>query len=159
VPLLARDVLHEGAHGFGLLMAAVGTGAIIGALALATLAKGRPPLSLLLGTAAAASGLTLLLAAIRNFWAAMLVLTLIGFSQMVFLASCNSTLQLEVPDRMRGRIMSFYAFVFVGITPLGSLVVGTIAEWFGVAVAYALAGGVTLASILGLGLLWRRGRA
>ena len=159
VPLLARDVLHEGAHGFGLLMAAVGTGAIIGALTLATLAKGRPPLSLLLGTAAAASGLTLLLAAIRNFWSAMLVLTLIGFSQMVFLASCNSTLQLEVPDRMRGRIMSFYAFVFVGITPLGSLVVGTIAEWFGVAVAYALSGGMTLASILGLGLLWRRGRA
>jgi hypothetical protein len=58
---------------------------------------------------------------------------------------------------MRGRIMSLYAFVFVGITPLGSLVVGTIAEWFGVSAAYALAGGVTLASILGLGLLWRRG--
>jgi MFS family permease len=158
VPLLARDVLHEGAHGFGLLMAAVGTGAIVGALALAMLAKGRPPLSLLLGTAAAASGLTLLLAAIRNFWAAMLVLALIGFSQIVFLASCNSTLQLVVPDRMRGRIMSLYAFVFVGITPLGSLVVGTIAEWFGVSVAYALAGGVTLAFILGLGLLSRRGR-
>jgi MFS family permease len=158
VPLLARDVLHEGAHGFGLLMAAVGTGAIVGALALATLVKGRPPFSLLLGTAAAASGLTLLLAVVRNFWAAMLVLTLIGFSQIVFLASCNSTLQLAVPDRMRGRIMSLYAFVFVGITPLGSVVVGAIAEWFGVAAAYALAGGVTLASILGLGLLWRRGQ-
>jgi MFS family permease len=159
VPLLARDVLHEGAHGFGLLMAAVGSGAIVGALALATLAKGRPPLSLLLGTAGTASGLTLLLAGIRNFWAAMLVLTLVGFSQIVFLASCNSTLQLAVPDRMRGRIMSLYAFVFVGITPLGSIFVGTIAEWFGVAAAYALAGGVTLASILGLGLLWRHWQA
>ena len=50
VPLLARDVLHEGAHGFGLLMAAVGTGAIVGALAMATLLKGHPPLTLLLGT-------------------------------------------------------------------------------------------------------------
>ena len=159
VPLLARDVLHEGAHGFGLLMAAVGSGAIVGALALATLARGRPPLSLLFGTAGTASGLTLLLAEIRNFWAAMFVLTLVGFSQIVFLASCNSTLQLVVPDRMRGRIMSLYAFVFVGITPLGSIFVGTIAEWFGVAAAYALAGGVTLASILGLGLLWRRGQA
>ena len=156
VPLLTRDVLHEGAHEFGLLMAAVGTGAIVGALTLATRAKGPPPLPLLLGTAAAASGLTLLLAAIRSFWAAMLVLTLIGFSQIVFLASCNSTLQLVVPDRMRGRIMSLYAFVFVGITPFGSLVVGAIAEWFGVSAAYAVAGGVTLASILGLGLLWGR---
>ena len=159
VPLLARDVLHEGAHGFGLLMAAVGVGAIIGALALATLGKGRPPFSLLLGTAGAASGFTLLLAGIRTFWAAMLVLTLVGLAQIVFLASCNSTLQLVVPDRMRGRIMSLYAFVFVGVTPLGSIIVGTIAEWSGVAAAYTLAGGMALASIAGLGLLWRRGRA
>ena len=158
VPLLARDVLHEGAHGFGLLMAAVGVGAIIGALALATLGKGRPPFSLLLGTAGAASGFTLLLAGIRTFWAAMLVLTLVGLAQIVFLASCNSTLQLVVPDRMRGRIMSLYAFVFVGVTPLGSIIVGTIAEWFGVAAAYALSGVAALAFILGLGLLWRRGR-
>jgi hypothetical protein len=71
----------------------------------------------------------------------------------VFLASCNTTLQLVVPDRMRGRIMSLYTFVWVGVTPLGSLFVGTIAAWFGVAAAYAMAGGVALASILGLGLL------
>jgi len=64
-----------------------------------------------------------------------------------------------VPDRMRGRIMSLYAFVWVGVTPLGSLFVGTIADWFGVAAAYAMGGGVALACIVGLGLLWRRGRA
>jgi len=159
VPLLARDLLHEGAHGFGLLMAAVGTGAIVGALAVAAWGKSRPPLALLLGTAGAAAGLTILLAEVRNFWAAMLVLTLVGLSQIVFLASCNTTLQLVVPDRMRGRIMSLYAFVWVGVTPLGSLFVGTIADWFGVAAAYAMGGGVALACIVGLGLLWRRGRA
>jgi MFS family permease len=159
VPLLARDVLHEGAHGFGLLMAAVGTGAIVGALAVAAWGRSRPPLALLLGTAGAAAGLTILLAEVRNFWAAMLVLTLVGLSQIVFLASCNTTLQLVVPDRMRGRIMSLYAFVWVGVTPLGSLFVGTIADWFGVAAAYAMGGGVALACIVGLGLLWRRGRA
>jgi MFS family permease len=159
VPLLARDVLHEGAHGFGLLMAAVGTGAIVGALAVAAWGRSRPPLALLLGTAGAAAGLTILLAEVRNFWPAMLVLTLVGLSQIVFLASCNTTLQLVVPDRMRGRIMSLYAFVWVGVTPLGSLFVGTIADWFGVAAAYAMGGGVALACIVGLGLLWRRGRA
>jgi MFS family permease len=159
VPLLARDVLHEGVHGFGLLMAGVGIGAIIGALAVATRGRGHPPLLVLLGTAGSASGLTLLLAAVRSFWVAMLVLTCVGISQIVFLASCNTTLQLVVPDRMRGRIMSLYAFVFVGITPLGSLVVGAIAQWLGVAAAYALAGGITLTSILGLSLLWRRRQA
>ena len=86
----------------------------------------------------------------------MLALSLLGLAQMVFVAACNTTLQLVVPDRMRGRIMSLFAFVFVGSTPLGSLFVGTAAHWFGVAVAYALAGGLALASILGLGLLGRR---
>jgi MFS family permease len=159
VPLLARDVLHEGAHGFGLLMAAVGIGSIIGALAVAALGKGRPPFSLLLGTAGAASGFTLLLSAIRNFWVAMFILTLVGFSQIVFMANCNSTLQLEVPDRMRGRLMSLYAFVFVGVTPLGSIIVGTIAEWFGVAAAYALAGVAALTFIVVLGLVCSRAQA
>jgi MFS family permease len=132
-----------------------GIGAIVGALAVATRGKGRPPLSLLLGTAGVASGLTLLLAVIRSFWAAMLVLTLIGLSQIVFLASCNTMLQLVVPDRMRGRIISLYAFVWVGVTPLGSLLVGTIADWWGVAAAYALGGGMGLMCILGLVLLWK----
>ncbi len=158
VPLLARDELGEGAHGFGLLMAAVGTGSIVGAVTVATLGKGQPPLGLLLGMAGAASALTVWLAAVRNFWAAMLVLTLVGLVQIVFLANCNTMLQMVVPDRMRGRIMSLYGFVWVGVTPLGSLFVGSIAEWFGVAAAYAIGGGVALASIVGLGLLWRRGQ-
>ncbi len=159
VPLLARDSLHVGAHGFGLLMTAVGTGAIIGALTLGTVVKGQPPLSILIGAAVIASTLTLLLALIRNFWAAMSVLTLVGFSQIVFLASANTMLQTVVPDRMRGRIMSLYAFVWVGVTPLGALFVGTIAEWFGVATAYAAGGGVGLVWIIGIALLWRRAQA
>jgi MFS family permease len=159
VPLLARDVLHEGVHGFGLLMAGVGIGAIIGALAVATLVRGRPPFALLLGTAGSASGLTLALAGVRSFWPAEIILTLVGLSQIVFLACCNTTLQLVVPDQMRGRIMSLYAFVWVGVTPFGSLFVGTIAGWLGVAAAYAIGGGLALLIILGVGLLARRGSA
>jgi MFS family permease len=117
VPLLARDVLHEGAHGFGLLMAALGTGAVVGALALA----------------------------------------LTGLSQIVFMASCNTTLQIVVPDRLRGRIMSLYAFVFVGVTPLGSFFVGTVAEWFGASAAYAGGGGLGLLCVAVLTVLWARG--
>ena len=157
VPILARDVLHEGAHGFGLLMAALGTGAIVGALGLASLVTGRPALSLILGTAGAATGLTLLLAGVRHFGTAMLLLTLVGLIQIVFMACCNTTLQLVVPDRMRGRIMSLYGFVLAGVTPLGSLLVGAIAEWFGVSTAFALGGGMGVVCVLSLGLLWHRG--
>jgi MFS family permease len=156
VPLLARDVLHEGAHGFGLLMAALGTGALVGALALATLVTGRPSLSLIFCAAGGAAGLTLLLAGIRHFEAALVLLTLVGLVQIVFMACCNTTLQLVVPDRMRGRIMSLYGFVLAGVTPLGSLLVGTIAEWFGTSMAYALGGGLGLLCVLGLGLVWHR---
>ena len=157
VPLLARDVLHEGAHGFGLLMAALGTGAVVGALALALVGKSRPPLALLIGAGAAASAITLALAAIRHFPAAFVLLALTGLSQIVFMASCNTTLQVVVPDRLRGRIMSVYAFVFVGVTPIGSVFVGTVAEWFGASAAYAAGGGLGLLSVLALTALWTRG--
>jgi MFS family permease len=157
VPLLARDVLHEGAHGFGLLMAALGTGAVVGALALALVGKSLLPLPLLIAAAATASALTLALAAIRHFPAAVVLLALTGLSQIVFMASCNTTLQMAVPDRLRGRIMSLYAFVFVGVTPIGSFFVGTVAEWFGAPAAYAAGGGLGLLSVLALTLLWARG--
>jgi MFS family permease len=156
VPLLAREVLHEGAHGFGLLMAAMGTGSVIGALAIAGFARSRLPLSLIIATAITSSVLTLSLAAIRHFGAAVIVLALVGLSQIVFMASCNTTLQMVVPDRLRGRIMSIYAFVFVGVTPIGSFFVGAVAEWFGVSVAYAAGGGLGLLSVLALAFIWTR---
>jgi len=157
VPLLARDVLHEGAHGFGLLMAALGSGAVVGALALAMVGKSRLPLALLIGAGVTTSALTLTLAAIRHFPAAVVLLALTGLSQIVFMASCNTTLQMVVPDRLRGRIMSVYAFVFVGVTPIGSFFVGTVAEWFGASAAYAAGGGLGLLCVLMLTLLWWRG--
>ena len=154
VPLLARDVLHEGAHGFGLLMAALGIGSVVGALTIAGVGRSRIPLSLLIVAALTSSALTLSLAVIRHFWAAMILLTLVGLSQIVFMASCNTTLQTVAPDRLRGRIMSLYAFVFAGVTPIGSFFVGTLAEWFGVSVAYAVGGGMGLVCVLALGLIW-----
>jgi MFS family permease len=158
VPLLARDVLHEGAHGFGLLMAALGTGSMVGALAIAGTGRSRIPLALLMAAAVALSALTLALAAIRSFWTALIVLALVGLSQIVFMASCNTTLQTIVPDRLRGRIMSVYAFVFAGVTPIGSLFVGSVAEWLGVSAAYAAGGGTGLILVVALALVWTRGR-
>ena len=130
---------------------------VVGALALALVGKSRPPLALLIGAGAIASALTLALAAIRHFPAAVVLLALTGLSQIVFMASCNTTLQMVVPDRLRGRIMSVYAFVFVGVTPIGSLFVGTVAEWFGASVAYAVGGGLGLLGVLVLAVLWTRG--
>jgi MFS-type transporter involved in bile tolerance (Atg22 family) len=86
----------------------------------------------------------------------MIVLALVGLSQIVFMASCNTTLQTAVPDRLRGRIMSLYAFVFAGVTPVGSILMGSIAQWFGVSTAYAAGGGMGLLCVLALAFLWAR---
>ena len=158
VPLLARDVLHEGAHGFGLLMTALGGGAVAGALALARLDAGRPPLWLLMWAGVVASASTLALSLVRHFGVAAAVLAVAGCSQILFAASCNTTLQVVTPDQLRGRMMSLYAWVFVGSAPIGALFIGATAEAFGVSAACAAGGGAGLLLVLVLSSIeMRRG--
>jgi MFS family permease len=155
-PLLARQVLMGGAHEFGLLMTALGSGALLGALTLAFFSQSRPPASFLVGAALVCSVATLALAGVRHFGLAFAVLGLAGFSQVVFSANCNTTLQLIVPDSLRGRVMSLYAFVFAGATPFGSFLVGSLAELFGVPMAYAVGGGLGLLSVVALAAVGAR---
>ena len=156
VPLIARDVLQEGAHGFGLLMASLGLGAVAGSLAVAVLSSGRPPLGMVVGPAVAAAALLLLLSAARHFGATAAVLMALGFAQIVFMTSCNTTVQIAVPDELRGRVMGLYALVFAGMTPFGALIMGTLAEHWGVSWACAVGGGAGLVLILALTGAWRR---
>lgn len=155
VPLIARDVLHEGAHGFGLLMAALGVGAVAGALAVAALSVGRPPLGMVVGPALAAAALLLLLSTARHFGPTAAVLVALGFAQIVFMTSCNTTVQIAVPDELRGRVMGLYALVFAGMTPIGALIMGTVAEHWGVSRACAVGGAAGLLLILALTVAWR----
>jgi len=147
VPLLARHVLHEGAHGLGMLMAGLGLGAVAGSLAMAIWGR-CPPLRLLLATAIISSALTLLLGAVSRLAPALAVLAGVGFFQVVFMASCNTMLQAEAPDHLRGRVLSIYAFVFAGVAPIGSLLMGTLAQCFGTSVAYGVAGAAGLLGLL-----------
>ena len=155
VPLLARVKLHEQAHGFGLMMSALGAGAVIGALAFALWGR-HPPLRLLFAAAAFSAGLTLSLGFVNRFATAVVILALVGFFQIIFMASCNTTLQFEAPDHLRGRVMSLYAFVFAGITPIGALLMGTLAQCLGVSAAYALGGGIGLAGVGAFAWSWAR---
>jgi MFS family permease len=156
VPLIAREVLHEGAHGFGLLMASLGLGAVTGALAVAVLSVGRPPLGMVVGPALAAAGLLLLLSTARHFGTTAAVLVALGFAQIVFMTTCNTTVQIAVPDELRGRVMGLYALVFAGMTPIGALIMGTVAEHWGVSRACAVGGGAGLLLILAFTGAWRR---
>ncbi|HEU5195254.1 MAG TPA: MFS transporter [Methylomirabilota bacterium] len=156
VPLIARDVLNEGAEGFGLLMSSLGAGAIAGALGVAVLRRGRPPLSFLAGTGAVLCAGAIALALASQFTVAMVVLGVLGCFQILFSTGCNTALQLIAPDALRGRVMGLYAMAFAGVTPFGSLLIGTVAEHLGVRTACALGGAAGLLAIGALALAWRR---
>src|SRR5262245_17942509 len=120
VPLLAREVLGEGVHGFGLLMSALGAGAMTGAVGLALLGRDRVPLGVIVAAAVTVTAGIFSLSAVRQFGPAAAVLFVVGGAQIVFLAACNTTVQLGVPGELRGRVMSVYVTVFAGVTPAGS---------------------------------------
>jgi MFS family permease len=158
VPLFAREVLREGVRGFGLLMAWLGAGAVVGAVAVATLSRGRPPIAAVVGPAMGVAGGVLALAFVRQFALAAAVLFLVGAMQIVFLNGSNTIVQVTVPDELRGRVMGVYMMVFAGVTPVGAFLIGSIAEAAGVPAACAVGGGLALIAVLVQMARWRRAK-
>jgi MFS family permease len=156
VPLVARDVLGEGAHGFGLLMSSLGAGAVAAGITLTLFRRGRPTLWSLAAAAAILSVGTATLGLVSHFAAAAALLVVLGGCQIVFSTGCNTTLQLDTPDALRGRVMGLYALANAGMTPFGSLLIGALAERVGVRAACALGGGSGLIAVTALVLIGRR---
>ncbi len=156
VPLVAREVLSQGARGFGMLMSALGVGAVMAGIGLTLLRQGRPSLWFLATAAAILSLGTAALALVGHFGTTALLLAFLGCWQILFSTGCNTTLQLITPDALRGRVMGLYALVFAGMTPFGSLLVGTLAEHLGVRVACAFGGLSGLVAVTALVLVFHR---
>jgi MFS family permease len=153
VPAMARDVLHTDATGYGFLMAATGVGSMISALSIAFSRRSRPVL-IGLGAIVLGAGLAVS-AAVGVFWLALPAMAIVGMGAIAMTATANTSIQLAVPDELRGRVISVYTTVFVGTTPLGGLLVGTIAANFGVHVAL-LVGGVACLMTGAVSLVWLR---
>src|SRR2546430_14208989 len=153
MPVVARDVLHSDARGYGLLMAALGIGAMLGALGLARRGPRVRKGTALLQGGAAFGVLLVLFAAVRSVGVALALLALAGCAMIVTTALANTMLQTLVPDALRGRVMAFYAFVFVGMAPLGAFQAGLVAEHTSAPLAIALGGaGCLIAAAL---VAWR----
>ncbi len=158
VPLLARTVLGLGPTGFGFLMTGLGIGAVTGALALGTRrAEPASPALLFSASALACAGL-LGLSGGRSFWATVTLLGVTGFFGIIVVASCNTALQVEAPDGLRGRVLSLYTWVYFGLFPIGAFLVGAISERWGVARALFVAGTFGLTTLALLGWWWRSHR-
>ncbi|MEA2610610.1 MAG: hypothetical protein QOG32_336 [Chloroflexota bacterium] len=155
IPAFAQNELHSGAAGFGFLMAASGIGSLLAALRLVFGGRPRP---IRLATGALILGLaSLALTATRDFPIAMVLMVLIGFGSILMAATGNTTIQLAVPDHLRGRVMSVYTTVFSASVPIGGLAMGAVASAFGVTIAIALGGVLTLLVGLGAWVWGRRG--
>lgn len=145
MPVIARDVLHTGASGYGLLLTFVGIGALTGALSLAGLGARIRRGRLYNVTAYTFPALTILFSLTRSIHVAAAVLVLMGLTMLINGALANGILQSVVPDELRGRVMATYIFVYVGFTPIGSFMAGALSNAIGVEWAIMSGGVIMLA--------------
>ena len=148
MPVFARDVLHRGAGGYGALTASVGIGAVIGALAIALASnriRARGRLMLVGGTAFGI--LIILFSASRALGLSMALLGLTGCAMIVNNSITNTLIQTASPDHLRGRVMGFYSFVFVGMAPFGAFIFGLVAEQIGVPTTLAIGGAIVAVAV------------
>jgi MFS family permease len=138
MPVVARRVLHLDAGGYGLLLACVGVGGLCGALGLAAFGDRYSRGKLLSVATISFASLVIAFSFSRNTWLACVVLLMTGFAMIVNNALSNAMLQHLVPDQMRGRLMSAYSLVVVGVSQVfGSFMAGALAESLGVTIAIA----------------------
>jgi len=158
LPLMATVSLGGDTRSISTLMTAMGVGAMAGGLWVA--ARARPNRRLLVAGTTFFGAATVVAALMPTLpWEA-LVLVPVGAFSVLFISTTNSLLQLNAEASMRGRVMSLWAVVFLGSTPIGSLLVGSIADRLGPRVAFAFGGVAALLTGLAVGwALWRRLRA
>jgi len=160
LPLFATRILALGADGYGALFAAMGIGSLAGSLTLAFM-RSRRAIPLMLVGGAAFAVLLVGLAASRTVWVAAPLIIAAGYASMLMINTINATVQANVSDALRGRVMALYVTVFAGSAPLGGLFAGGVAEAWGTPAAF-LAGAVLSAVTLlivafGLRAAHRRG--
>lgn len=129
MPVFAKEVFSGGSEVLGVLLGALGLGSLLGAFRLAQRASGEG-LDRMIGTAGLVAGIALLFFTFSSGLAfALPVLVVVGFCQTTLVASTNTLIQLVVPDEIRGRTMSLFSTIFIGLMPVGSLTAGTLAQY------------------------------
>jgi MFS family permease len=154
LPVVAKGTFHGGAETYGFMTAAMGFGAVVGGLVTAARGQtGLRPFTI----AAAALGLAMGLAAFSPLLTLELAaLAIVGYASVSFLATGNTTLQLESDPTMRGRVMSLWAIAFLGTTPIGGPLLGWIVATSNGRVGLAVgAGSCLLAAAIGGAVAWR----
>lgn len=146
VPLVAEFVLKVGPKQFGLLTSAMGVGSLLAAMVMA--AKGSLSRRNLVLATCAFIGLFGAIAVSRTYYLTAGLFVFLGFTSVLFSTTINTTLQVTVPDELRGRVMSIFFLLFAGSTPVGGYLTGVLAEHIGVTRTM-----LTMASICAAGVV------
>ncbi|MFL5667796.1 MAG: MFS transporter [Chloroflexota bacterium] len=147
MPPYAENVLDSGATGYGFLMAASGVGSLLAALWLAF--GGRTRIRRIAWGAVVLGMGEVALGASSTYAISLVLMVAVGFGAILMAATANTTMQLAVPDGLRGRVMSVYTTIFAGSTPVGGPLMGGLASALGVAASLAIGG--VVATLVGLG--------
>lgn len=144
MPIFAKDILNGGPNFLGFLMASAGIGALAGGTYLASrrtvLGLGR-----ILAVATGIFGLSLMIFSVsRNLWFSLSMMLISGLGMIIHIASVNTILQTIAEDDKRGRVMSFYAMAFTGMSPFGNLMAGTLADSIGAPNTVLISGGICI---------------
>jgi len=154
MPALVREIYGGGANIMGFLVGAAGLGGVTGTLFLAARHDVRGLIGVIAAASFAAGAALAVLSWPGRLWVAVPLLVVVGFGILVTSVSTNMILQTIVEDDKRGRVMSLYTAAFLGMSPLGAVAAGAIAEYVGVGPTLT-AGGICCA-LAGLYLAYRR---
>jgi MFS family permease len=157
MPVFARDALGLDASGYGVMVAAIGVGALAAAFFTAAFGGRIRQSRLVLGSSVSFGSMLVVGSFAPGFWSAVFLYTICGGTMALSGIAANTTLQSDAPDELRGRVMGFYSFMVLGLAPFGSFQAGWLAEKFGVRVAFAFGGLVCLA--VAAGVSWWMARA
>ena len=153
MPVFARDILHGGSDLLGYLMAAVGAGALLGAISISRLPHS--VLSQVPFLASAGFGAALVaFSQSEMLWLSLALLVPAGFGMMAMGVATNTLIQSSIADAMRGRVMAYYVMSFIGMVPISALVAGWVSHQIGAPDTLAL-GGILCVLAAGLGY-WRK---
>jgi MFS family permease len=151
MPVFATKILHGGPHMLGALMGAAGVGAVISALSLAARKSVRGLYRVIPAVAALMGGGLIAFSFSRNFWLSLALMGVTGFGMMQQFAASNTVIQTIVDDDKRGRVMSYWTMAYMGASPFGSLLAGSLAPVIGAPGTVLLCG---IGCVLGAVWFW-----
>lgn len=142
LPAVARDLFDGNETTFSWFESAAGFGAMIGAIRMATLKSGDNLRYRVLFAALIMGASLILLAYSHHLFSALLFTVAVSFAMMMQNSSVNTYIQTHSMSAYRGRIMSYYVMAFQGVFPIGSLIIGAIAEGIGIKSTLYMMGGL-----------------